>query len=301
MLQGFDEQWVFPQSGQRTATYTSLPPGHYRFLIRACNNSGVWIEKPVAVNVIVHPPFWQTWWFIAAMALLLLSGTVLIVRYYAQRRLKERLRRLELQRRLQEERERISRDLHDNVGAQLTYIIHTLDNIAYKLPEQGTTGGAERIGDLGSFARETMAQLRETIWALHRDNVSLEELRNKLQEHASRLLTISGRGECQIRTEGEPLILQPTQAVNLFRIVQEAVNNSLKHASAERIEVVFRHENQTLTVTVRDNGKGFDTAAQYDGHYGLGNMESRAREIGAAFEISSKPGETLITLVLPLA
>lgn len=301
MLQGFDEQWVFPQPGQRTATYTSLPPGNYRFLVRASNNSGIWIDRPMAINVIVHPPFWQTWWFVAAIGLLLLSITVLIVRYYAQRRLKDRLRRLELQRRVQEERERISRDLHDNVGAQLTYIIHTLDNIAYKLPEQGATSGAERIGDLGGFARETMAQLRETIWALHRDNVSLEELRNKLQEHASRLLTISGRGECQIRTEGETLILQPTQAVNLFRIVQEAVNNSLKHASAERIEVVFLHEHKTLTVTVRDNGKGFDPTAEYDGHYGLGNMEARAREIGATFALNSHPGETLITLVLTLA
>ncbi|CAN5435744.1 hypothetical protein BH09BAC5_BH09BAC5_05910 [soil metagenome] len=288
-LEGFDNEWVTTNPGQRIATYTSLPFGKYYFKVRVRKNGESWSKEYLNILVNVIPPFWFSWWFIAGEIIIGLVLLILIIRYYSQRKLRKRLGEIEVQRKVQFERERISRDLHDNVGAHLTYIIQSLDNISYKIEKNPAEKSTEKIDYLGDFARGTMQQLRETIWAINKEEIAISALKEKIQEHLSRLSeAINGiHFSVEMVNENE-LILKPSQAIHIFRLVQEAVNNAIKHSGSDAITVriVYQHSGN-LIITVSDNGKGFNVNENFEGHYGLVNMRSRIEEIGGKLNINS--------------
>ena len=216
--------------------------------------------------------------------------------------LREKLRELETQRRIQEERERISRDLHDNVGAQLTYIITTLDNVALKMRKPGNAEVAQgKIETLGGQARHTMQQLRESIWAMNSTSISTGELGRKTQELMLQLAENHEQVQWQVKTETGDRLLSPSVAIQLFRIVQEAIANAFRHAQARRIAVHITGENDFLQVTITDDGTGFDPSAEKPGHFGMKNMPQRAAQIGGMFSIQSEKGKgTTITIRIPI-
>lgn len=301
-LAGFDDNWVVPANNQRTISYTNLPAGDYTLEIAASFSRDYAGASVLKIPVIVHPPFFMTWWFRIVASLLIIGCIILIVRYFSQRRLREKLRELETQRRIQEERERISRDLHDNVGAQLTYIITTLDNVALKMRKPGNAEVAqEKIETLGGQARHTMQQLRESIWAMNSTSISTEELGRKTQELMLQLAENHEQVQWQVKTETGDRLLSPSVAIQLFRIVQEAVANAFRHALARRIAVHITGENDFLQVTITDDGTGFDPSAEKPGHFGMKNMPQRAAQIGGTFGIQSEKGKgTTICIRIPV-
>jgi signal transduction histidine kinase len=290
-LEGFDNDWVIASHGQRIATYTTLPFGKYTFKVRIRKNAGEWSREYLGIAVNVVPPFWFSWWFILAELVIGLLLLIFIIRYYSQRKLRKRLRESEVQRKVQYERERISRDLHDNVGAHLTYIIQSLDNISYKIEKNPAEKPVERIDSLGEFARGTMQQLRETIWAINKEEISVPALKDKIQEHLAKLATAAGNIKFAVHlSEETDAVLKPSQAIHIFRLVQESLNNAIKHASATAIEVrLSLEQKKLLIVSIRDDGKGFDANEAFEGHYGLENMKSRVSEMGGKLEIVSAP------------
>lgn len=289
-LEGFDNDWVITNPGQRIAAYTSLPFGNYTFKVRIKKNGGQWSQDYLNIAVNVIPPFWFSWWFIVGEIIIVLVLLIFIIRYYSQRKLRMALRESEVQRKVQFERERISRDLHDNVGAHLTYIIQSLDNISFKIIKNPEDKPVERIDSLGEFARDTMQQLRETIWAINKEEISVSALKDKIQEHLSKLSAAVGTIHFSVHlSEQTNIVLKPSQAIHIFRLVQESLNNAIKHSGAKSIEVTLSiSEEKYLFVTIRDDGKGFDTNETFDGHYGLENMKSRVNEMGGKLLISSK-------------
>lgn len=290
-LDGFDNDWVIANPGQRIATYTSLPFGNYTFKVRIKKNGGQWSKEYLGIAVNVIPPFWFSWWFIVGEIIIVLVLLIFIIRYYSQRKLRLALRESEVQRKVQYERERISRDLHDNVGAHLTYIIQSLDNIAFKIVKDPEEKPVERIDSLGEFARGTMQQLRETIWAINKEEISVPALKDKIQEHLSKLSSAIGNIQFSVHlAEQTNIVLKPSQAIHIFRLVQESLNNAIKHSGAKSIDVNLSiQQNKFLFVTIRDDGKGFDTNEAFGGHYGLENMKSRVNEMGGKLQISSQP------------
>ncbi len=291
-LEGFDNDWVIAGPGQRIATYTSLPFGNYIFKVRIRKNGGQWSREYLDIAVNVIPPFWFSWWFILAEAVIGLVLLTFIIRYYSQRQLRKRLRESEVQRKVQYERERISRDLHDNVGAHLTYIIQSLDNISFKIVKSPTEKSVEKIDSLGEFARGTMQQLRETIWAINKEEISVIALKDKIRDHLERLGAALSSIHFSVHlSEETDAVLKPSQAIHIFRLVQESLNNAVKHSGAKTISVTLSLQNKLLVVVIRDDGKGFDTDAAFDGHYGLENMKSRISEIGGKLHIASKPAQ----------
>lgn len=301
-LAGFDDQWVTPVNGQRTISYTSLPPGGYTLELSASEGPDDTHAVLLKIPVTVYPPFYATWWFRVLAALLILLLLAFTVRYFSQRRLRRKLRELQTQRRIQEERERISRDLHDNVGAQLTYIITTLDNIALKMRKPGQEAVAqEKLETLGTQARHTMQQLRESIWAINSTSITLGELAQKTKDFMQQLAENQEQVQWSVKLEGETLTLKPSTAIQLFRILQEAVSNAFRHASAQHITVLFRQENGSLQVRISDDGCGFDPGAEKAGHYGMKNMPLRAQQVGGKLDIVSAAAKgTTITITLPL-
>ncbi len=287
-LEGFNEEWVKTNSGNRHATY-SLDPGSYSFELRTVLNGTVSASRKV--TILKHPAFYETWWFLVTCILFGGVIVVLISRYFSHQALKDRLRKLEVQQKVQEERERISKDLHDNVGSQITYIATSIDNLS----ENATSS---EIQELGDFTRDTMRQLRETIWVINHDEVTLSELRTKVLDYLAEVLKPHPQVRHAVSFPPMEQVLNPTIAINLFRIIQEAINNSLKHAEASLLKVEMTGE-QELELVVEDNGNGFD-GGEKSGHYGLLNMQSRAQEIHAQLTIKGRPGDGTVIKVSPI-
>lgn len=299
-MQGFDKEWVETGPEQRLASYTSLPAGDYTFQVRATFADGTPAARDFTLPVSVLPPFYETWWFRFLVLFGVVSLIVIGVRFLAHRSYQRQLRELETKQRIQQERERISRDLHDNVGSQITYMISSLDNLSYQSNKGGNSETSDEINELGDFARGTMQQLREAIWVINKSEVTLEEFRLKLEEYCQKLLKGEGLPYWNVECSGDQEHKLPPGAVlHLFRICQESIHNTVKHAEANQISIKMKASQGKVTLSIKDDGKGFDPDLRKEGHYGLDNMKERASQMEAEIQWIAAPGngtEVLVTL-----
>ena len=201
-------------------------------------------------------------------------------------RLENQLRKAEVERSLSEEKLRISRELHDNIGSRLTLMVSTMDNIGYQTGDRSLSA---QMRDLGQFGRDTLGDLRNTVWALKQKEGTLQDVIDKLNDIKFRL---NGNGKLlsvQRELEGE-VRLTSVQMLNLYRIAQEALQNALKHANAGQIVVLFRGTPQNWDMEVRDDGIGMGAERNGDGD-GLRNMRHRCEAIGGRFSLEDgRPG-----------
>lgn len=209
--------------------------------------------------------------------------------------LKTELVKRKLSLRLQDERLRISRDLHDNLGAELTIIGGSL---AQKVATADSPAEKAALEAIRQSARQAMAQLRETIWAIRYEQFTIQDLADKIADFASRATTLP----LYISLPQELLHLSPSQTLNLFRIAQEAITNTTKYANATSLELSFEYTtDQKLVMCIADNGIGFDPQTQRPGN-GLENMKARAIELGGEWRLDSHLSTGVrITVVIPTA
>ncbi len=195
---------------------------------------------------------------------------------------------LESQIRLQHERERISRDLHDNVGAQLSYIISNIDHIV-----ETQNKDENRLDDVANSARSAILNLRETIWAINNEQITVEDFYDRFKLYATN--QVKNRSDVRLIFSENIVnnsILNPNQALNLYRICQEALNNALKYADAQTLDIFIQTNEATqFKFCLKDDGIGFDLSKNTEGGYGLKNMKARAKEIGAGFHLQSELGK----------
>ena len=177
-------------------------------------------------------------------------------------------------------------------GAHITFIISSLDYLSLQNQNGNAITVKGKLEHLGEYARSTMQQLRETIWAIHKENLSLAEFHRKVQEYAHQMLGESPGLQYSVQLEGpEEALLKPSQALNLFRIVQEGISNISKHAGADEVRLrLVLEEGNHLKLILKDNGNGIPENAGGYGHHGLNNMRSRAEEIKGAFLLRSAVG-----------
>ncbi|MFC4722333.1 tetratricopeptide repeat protein [Geojedonia litorea] len=203
--------------------------------------------------------------------------------------LKQALVKIESQNKLQEQRIEISRDLHDNIGAQLTFIISTLDNIQYGMKITNNKLN-EKLSDIGAFAKDTIYELRDTIWAMNKSKITLDDLQSRISNFIDKAGKTSKRTKFSFTIDKALSGITFTSVVgmNLYRIIQEAINNAIKYADAKSISVVVDTKGVLLEILIIDNGIGFEMATAKKGN-GLNNMKKRANEINAQIIIESKP------------
>jgi signal transduction histidine kinase len=203
--------------------------------------------------------------------------------------LKAAISQIETQNKLQEQRLSISRDLHDNIGAQLTFIISSVDNVKFAFKLQNTKLN-EKLDSISDFTKATILELRDTIWAMNHSEISFEELRARIFNFLEKAKTAKSSIDYSFNLEESirESELSSLQGINIYRTIQEAVNNAMKYAEATKIVIDAKSEGDTITIAIRDNGVGFDTTVNDRGN-GLGNMKKRMKEIGAKFEIKSGP------------
>jgi signal transduction histidine kinase/ligand-binding sensor domain-containing protein len=296
-LTGSHPAWTATQN--TTLEFSSLQPGAYTFEVKAKNQNSNW-SPPLLYRFVIAPAFWQAWWFLGLLAfmaaVLIAGGGRLII----ARKLRQQRRQLETEYQLQQERERIARDLHDNVGSHLAYIINSLE----ETPGQENKPNPAHIRGLRDYTKQTITQLRETIWAIRQETISIRELADKIHKLIWQASLLRPGFAFDVSCQGdEQATLTPVQALNLYRIAQEAFQNILKHSHSNYVLVSLTVLPQgQLEMRVEDKGRGFDPLApRPQAHYGLLNMQQRAQEMGAAFEINGIPGKgTLIYLRVDL-
>jgi signal transduction histidine kinase len=208
--------------------------------------------------------------------------------------------KIESQNQLQKQRLDISRDLHDNIGAQLTFITSSVENI-----QQGFTINDEKLesklSSISDFTKETIVELRDTIWAMNNSEISFEELQSRVMNFIDKAKGVSNaKFSFTIDERLNNYALSSLQGMNVFRTIQEALNNALKHAGATQINVSANLDNDFALIKIQDDGKGFDTTSTDLGN-GLINMKKRIVEIAGTFEVESQVNQgTTIIFQIPL-
>jgi signal transduction histidine kinase len=297
-LQGLDENWVEADS-RRSVGYSRLPAGDYRFQVAACNSDGVWNETGAAFAFTVSPFVWKTWWFQLGIFACFTSCVATLTRYFGSRRLRWKLRLLEQQATLDRERTRIARDLHDDLGSRLTKIILLSEVTMQQIeePEKVRSSSQEVI----STARHVMKSLDETVWAVNPRNDTLAQLTDYIGQYAVDFLRSAG-----IRCRVDLLDCSQERPVpadvrhHLFLAVKEALTNVVRHASADEVWLRVNLNGEWLTVSVEDNGQGFDCAPADALADGLRNMRERMEEIRGRFQCETASGSgTRILLSVP--
>jgi signal transduction histidine kinase len=264
-------------------------------MVRYRIGGGEWSQTLLEKKIVIATPFYATTWFMILMIVAGITLIALIVRYISQRKLRKQLDELRVQEQIRNEKERISRDLHDNVGAQLTYVISTLDNLSFTLTKNPEPSKAsEKLEQLGEFARGTMDQLRESIWAINAESISLTDLGGRWKQYLTQLAESRPEFTGTVSVYGTDHFLKPTVAIEIHRIIQEAITNSFKHSGSNSVEVSISGKGP-IWFRVRDHGKGFD-GAEKNGHYGIRNMKERAKLVGASIEFNKLENGTEIVL-----
>lgn len=307
MMEGFDADWV-NLGASRRATYTNLPPGHYTFRVKAANEDGVWNETGTAIPLVVRPRFFQTSWF----RLLAVLGAVAVVGALgwsaSRRQYRRELARLQARQALEAERTRISRDMHDEVGASLTEIAILSELAQRDLLRTGGDGApsTERLSRIADTSRAMLDAMGEIIWAINPQHDRLDRLAAYLREHAARTLEgVDLHVRLLFPTDVAPHVVSAEFRRNVFLVLKEALHNLVRHAGAHTATVRLELDGDTLVLTVQDDGCGMP---EHDaprpsgrGGNGLGNMAHRAGEIGGTLTLDAAPGRgTRLTLRAPL-
>lgn len=202
------------------------------------------------------------------------------------------LQKIENQNKLQEQRLSISQDLHDNIGAQLSFIISAIDTIKYYVndKDENLIG---RLSNIGSFAKETIQELRDTIWAMNKQGITIKDLESRIANFIEKAKQSQSDTQIEFQVADDVSkeeVFTGIQGLNIFRIIQEATNNAFKYADANRIEILISKENSALQFQVKDDGKGFEESEIEPGN-GLLNMRKRALELNSKLQLQSEIGK----------
>lgn len=200
----------------------------------------------------------------------------------AEAELTKRIAIEESNRKIIEEKLRISRELHDNIGSQLTFIISSLDNLSYKIKDETLIS---KIKDTSDFARSTLNELRNTIWAMKLETGNLSTLIIKIRDYLNRIKSSTENIKINIfNNTVNDYKLNSTQLLNLFRIFQECIQNIIKHSEADECNIIFTDSQNGFVMKICDNGKGLVLNENLEST-GLSSLNIRAKEANGVFHI----------------
>ncbi len=293
-LIGTDESWSSPSSNTFT-DYRNLRHGHYELQVKAIGRSQVW-TKPFSYSFTILPPWWLTWWFKSLLGLILFAIIFLIARFIYRYQLRKQKAILEKQLAVQFERQRISSEMHDDIGAGLSGIKLMTEMAKMKSNDEANTSEIEKIyqsvGDISS-------KMKEVIWSLNTENDSLSSLIAYLQKQARQMMENYPGKFFMTTPEIIPEIKISGEARrHIHLLIKEALHNIIKHSGADQIELTVSCDDK-LKFVVADNGKGMDTAINNETGNGMKNMRKRIQQLNGILFIESNNGLKL-TFEIPL-
>jgi signal transduction histidine kinase/ligand-binding sensor domain-containing protein len=284
-LEGYDREWQ-DVGNRRQAFYTNLGPRNYRFRVIASNNSGVWNETGAALDFSVDPAYYQTPWFRASIAAVILALLWGLYRY----RLHQIAREFNV--RMEErvgERTRIARDLHDTLLQSFQGLMLHLQVVDDLLPQGRAKVELEKTLDR---ADQAIAEGRTAVYDLRSSTTTTNDLAQAVREVGNELAA-PGAATFRLVVEGPVRDLHPIIRDEVYRIAREALRNAFSHARAHHIEAELIYADRLFRLRIRDDGQGIAPAILEEGrpgHYGLPGMRERAQQIGAKLTIWSGGG-----------
>ena len=287
-LAGLEKDWGRDKN-ERSASYSFVPFGNYEFQVQACNNDGVWNETGAAIKLTVLPYFWQTWWFkvvSGGMGLAVILGSVLTVQH---RRYRAKMQVLERRQALEQERTRIARDIHDQVGAKLTKI----GKLTESLDRQSAVAAPHQpaLRAVAETTHNLVQIMDEIVWAVNPRNDTLDNVVNYLVHYTEDFLGHTGVNcELKVPFEFPPAPVTTEVRHNLFMATQEALTNAVKHGRPTRVRLHMAMVGNRLTISLEDDGCGFSLGAKTVESNGLENMRQRIESVGGNFQLTSAPG-----------
>ena len=293
-MNGIDKEWI-QNTDLQTVRYF-LPPGSYVFQVYASRFFNKDAKPLKEIRITIHPVFWQTWWFRTIAALLIVGIIVYLVYQYNHRKYMQKISELQTKQKVQNEKDRISRELHDDLGTTANMLMYNASLLDEELKETEMHLIKEKIKDASS---DMLLSLRETVWTLKQETISSEDVWTRFKNFISKMQrTYSSKHFEIVEIELPAKELTYNKALHVIRILQEAVNNAVKHADCTCIKCSYFTKDDCITFEVQDNGKGFDTGQSFTGS-GLENMKHRSKESGINLQITSKRNNgTSITLQL---
>jgi signal transduction histidine kinase len=303
-MEGLDPDWI-EAGARRTAYYTSIPPGHYTFRVIAANSDGVWNTEGAGLAVRVLPPFYRTWWFQLAVSL----GVVALIAGAWRYRVSQFERAQALQQAFsrqliacqEEERKRIAAELHDSLGQRLVVV----KNLAmFFLRAQGDeaarSGKLRSIEEISAEAGLAIDETREISYNLRPFQLDRLGL-TKAIEGIVRTASAASATSFSLELDNIDDVFPEDLRINFFRIVQESINNIVKHAHATEVRIQVKRTADQVLLTIRDNGRGFTpgtTKSESErGGFGLTGMAERARVLGGEFTVQAAPGRGAVVAV----
>ncbi|MBV9500205.1 MAG: hypothetical protein JO138_12605 [Acidobacteriaceae bacterium] len=303
-LQGLDREWV--EAGtRRVAYYPHLPPGGYTFHVTAAHSGGMWNATGATLSVIVLPAFYQTWWFASLVGLAAVASIWLAWRYRVRQLERDRASQQAFSRQLidsqENERKRIAAGLHDSLGQRLVIINNRL--LLFSRARDGmpalSAGQREDLEQISIEVSESMREVKEISYDLRPYRLDRLGLTAALR---AMIETAGASGAIGFFAEIDDIdgSLPQKDEINFYRIVQECVNNILKHSEAAQATISIRRNGRGLTLMARDNGRGFAPGATTIsplGGFGLTGISERAQLLGGNATFESAPGRgTTVTI-----
>jgi len=303
-MEGFDKDWIYSGT-RRFVTYTNLDPGEYVFHVKGTNSDGVWNEKGIQLSVIINPPFWQTWWFRGIVFLFFIGAAAFIYKWRISNLEKEKKSQEEFSKRLiqsqEEERKRIASELHDSLGQNLLII---KNRAVLGLKSEETEFEKKQLNEISANASSAIDEVRRIAYNLHPYQLERLGLTKAIRSIIENLET-STEINFKLEIDNIDNLLKPEEEINLYRIIQECINNIVKH-SESREAVISIIKGDGITITVNDNGKGFSTESVIvtsDGRkgFGLKNLQERVKLLKGELIIDSSENKgTKIQINIPL-
>jgi signal transduction histidine kinase/streptogramin lyase len=289
-IEELDRDWI--DAGTRRAAFFSyLPPGEYTFKVIAANSDGVWNTEGKRLRITVLPPFYRTWWFVG-LELLAIAGLAFGVYRWRIAALQHRnAEQQEFARQLIEsqesERKRIAAELHDSLGQNLL-VVKNRARLGLLQPDDGPRAIAQ-LDEISTAVSQSIEEVRQIAANLHPYQLDQLGLTTALE---AMIQKVAAAAELDIAAEIDNIdgLFDAAAEINLYRIVQESLNNVVKHSAADAAGVVIKRAGQSVTVAIHDNGKGF-AAGEVKNGFGLTGLAERVRMLGGVHTVDSIPGK----------
>ncbi len=283
-LAGLDKKWNNAGT-RRYVSYANLNEGTYTFYVKGSNNEGIWNNTPAKLILIIDPPFWHRWWFYTLFIILIISS-IYFLYWYNMNQFKMRLQL----------RNKIARDLHDDIGSTLSGI-NIFSKIALQKLLHNEAGSSELLEKISDRSEKTMDALSDIVWSISTKNDHIDNFLVKAREYLAETLEPQGiRYDMQVDEDISHLKLGMELRKEFYLVFKEAICNASKYARCTLIEISLTKEKDVLLLCIRDNGKGFDINKITSGN-GLQNMQHRAEKMKAKLAIISKINQgTSVTL-----
>jgi len=294
-LEGLDADWI--EAGtRRTAYYSHVPAGEYTFKVIAANSDGIWNQAGKSLKITVLPPFYKTWWFLTLAGLCLFGVASAVFKTRVNQVEKARKAQEEFSRKLlasqEQERQRIAAALHDSLGQSLLIIKNRVALAQSDIDEKETV--EEQLGELSDSATSAIEECREIAYNLRPFQISRFGLSKTLYGIFMRINEVT---EINATTEIDNIddCLTDEAQINVYRIVQECVNNIIKHSHVTAALLAIQRTNDGITLLIADNGRGFVPTENNGGHnqtggFGLIGITERVKMLHGSYEIDSASG-----------